>query len=295
MSRPTDIDLTALRDSKPPHAVAKRIVAGALDGVPPPGVPVRRRNPASFLLPAGLAVAAGFGAAFLLAKTEDQAAPDPSALTTGEVAEVDDAPEVFAAAGHEVRVEAGGRVVAARVERQTTELRVARGAAGFKVRHLKGAEVFRVQVGPLTVEAVGTLFAVAIEGPCVRVEVAEGTVRLRREGHDPEYLSQGDERTCCEPPSAAEVLSEEERILLGALELVHRGAPADLEGASELLRGYDQRFGHGIYEEEALYYLARIAQRLGRADEARGWADRFLARFPQGRRADGLRDLVAPR
>lgn len=295
MSRPTEIDLAALRDSKPPHPVAQRIVAGALDRVPPLPAPARRSPFPNVLVPVGLAFAAGLGTAFFFLKPEGPPVPERPALTSGAVAEVTLTPELFAAAGHEVRVEAGSRVVAARVDREATELRVARGAAGFKVRRLRGAEVFRVQVGLLTVEAVGTLFAVAIEGPCARVEVTEGTVRVRRSGHEPEYLSQGSERTYCDPPGAAEVLSEEERILRDALELVHRGAPADLERASEVLREYDQRFGQGIYEEEALFYLARIAQRLGRAEEARSWAGRFLERFPQGRRADELRALAAPK
>ena len=295
MSRPNEVNLSTLRDSQPPRVVAQRIVDGALERALPEAPRMRRRGFGPLLVPAGLAFAAGLAAAFFVASPSPENPGSEPNLSSGAVAEVAAEPRTFAAAGHEVRVEPGSQVVAGRVTQGATELRVARGAAGFKVRHLKRDETFSVQVGALTVEAVGTQFAVEVEGPCARVEVNEGTVRVRRTGHEPEYLSQGNARTWCDHPNGPEVLSEEERLVLDALDLVRKGAPADLERASALLYGYDQRFSKGVYEEEALYYLARIAQRLGRAEEARAWAGRFLARFPQGRRADELRPLATSR
>ena len=296
MSRPGEVNLSVLRDSKPPRPVAHRIVAGALDrALASPRVSPARGGITPLLVPAGLAFAVGLAAVLVFAPFADLF-PQHPALAAGTVAEAGlDKSQTFAAAGHEVRVEPGSQVVAGRVERATTELKVARGTAGFKVRHLQTDEIFRVQAGLVTVEAVGTQFEVGIEGACARVAVSEGRVRVKRPGHGPEYLAQGDSRTYCPRPDGSEAPSEEERLMQDAIALVRRGTPADLTRAFDALLTYRQRFPQGAYQEEDLYYLARIAQKLGRADEARSWASRFLERFPQGRRADELRAIAAPK
>jgi TolA-binding protein len=213
-------------------------------------------------------------------------APEPDTLIAGVETAAGDAPRTVRGAGHEVRVEVDSEVVAQRVEQARTELRVVRGAAAFRVRHLQQGERFSVSAGGLTVEAVGTQFAVALEGPCARVEVSEGTVEVRRPDRSPERLSLGASRVYCQRPQGPEVLTDQERLVFGALDDLRRG---DYAKAIGLLEQYQQRFPHGAYEEEALFYLARLCARVGRAEDAKRWKAQFLERFPHSQRAAELR------
>lgn len=288
MSLPHEMDLSTLRDAKPAPAVERRIVAGALERSQP-----RARSPWAILVPAAAAFALGAAGVFLLRPAAPVLPPGVPVLASGAVAEAGAAPAAFRAGRHLVKVEARSRVVASRIEPQAVSLKLSTGAARFEVEHLAPEEVFRVEAGGLTVEAVGTQFVVEVEGECTRVDVAEGIVRVRRGGHEPELVSEGDRRTYCEPAAGPEVLSEEERMLSDALERVRRGKTADLERAAQILQSYQERFPKGVYQQEALFYLARLSVRLGRADQAKAWAARFLEKFPEGRRADELRPLVA--
>jgi ferric-dicitrate binding protein FerR (iron transport regulator) len=172
-------------------------------------------------------------------------------------------------------------------------LQVAAGAARFEVQPLEADEVFAVSAGALTFEAVGTQFEVEVEGDCTRLEVQEGIVRVSRAGRELELVTEGKRGTFCEGAQVPESLSEEDRLLSDALDKVRGGSDANLAEATTILRRYVEQYPAGVYQQEALYYLARLSHRLGRADEARAFAAKFLASWPTGRRADELRAIAA--
>jgi ferric-dicitrate binding protein FerR (iron transport regulator) len=275
-------DLARLRDARPASPVVRRIVHRALESGK------RRRVPWALLLSGAALTAAGL----FLVVSRRPAERSPLELTTGALAEAKGA-ELSAAAGrHAVEITVGSAVRAARVEPVATELRVERGSARFSVAHLGAGERFRVEAGAIVVEAVGTRFAVELEGLCARVQVSEGTVRIERPGREPELQSVGPPRAYCAGSANPSVFTEEEQLVSDALTRIRRGGRDDLAAAAALLRGYHQRFPEGVYSQEALYYLARIASLLEQDDEARSWTHIFLERFPQGSRADELRELV---
>ena len=276
-------DLARLRHARPRASAVRRIVQGALAHDP------RRRRAAPFVLVSAVA-ALMFLLSFL--RTKPLPVTAPPSLSTGSLAQASQKSLRVTAGRHEVVVAEESLVRAERVEPRATELRVERGGAHFRVSHLSSGERFRVEVGGMVVEAVGTRFAVELEGPCARVQVSEGTVRIERAGRPPELQSIGGAHTYCPGPPGREVFSEEERLVSYALEEMRRGGPDDLVLASDSLRRYHERFPEGVYSQEALYYLARIAARLDKADEATHWAKLFLERFPRGGRADELRELV---
>ncbi len=84
----------------------------------------------------------------------------------------------------------------------------------------------------------------------------------------------------------------ESRLIFTALEGIRRGTPADLAQSHELLEEYDRRFPRGAYEEEALFYLAHLAEQLHQPEEARAWASQFLSRFPGSSRATDVRGVL---
>lgn len=281
MRRP--FELSRLRDAHPASPVVRRIVRRALAGERRPGHRV-------LLLPGAALAATGLVLAFTFGWVPQTVGALPE-LTTGARAEATGAALKVAAGRHQVEVATGSAVAAARIDSAATELRVERGSARFSVAHLRVGERFRVEAGSVVVEAVGTNFTVEREDPCVRVQVSEGTVRVARVRRAPQLQSVGEARTYCPDPTGPEVFSEEEQLLSDALTRIHRGGRGDLMAAATLLRGYHERFPDGVYSEEALYYLARIASLLGQDDEAHRWARTFLERFPRGSRADELRGL----
>jgi hypothetical protein len=285
---PTNLDSleSGLRDARPSAARAQRIVAGAMER--------SQRDAWRWRVPA-IAFGTALAAAIILGLWRGRAPGigDATIFRSGAVADATEAPRTVRAGLHEIRVEVDSELVAERIDENATELKVVRGAATFRVHHLEPGQRFWVTAGGVTVEAIGTQFAVAVEGPCVRVEVSEGKVEVRRVERPSESLAAGNSHVYCQRPQGPEVLTDEERLIFGALGSLRLGGPQDLERAAGLLKEYEQRFPGGAYQEEALYYLTRISQRLGHIEEARGWAKSFLGRFPQGRRASEVRAVLA--
>lgn len=270
---------SALRNARPTVERTRRIVAGALQRSEAPRV--------GWLIPvvAAATVTLALVVGWQARKPRIDAA---SLLESGSVAKATDVPATFRAGDHEIRLETDSEVKGNEVDAANTALSVVRGAASFHVRHLKAGERFWVTAGGVTVEAVGTRFDVSVEGPCARVTVAEGRVEVRRAGRPAEYLSGGENHVYCERPEQPEVLTDEDRLVFGALDAVRRSSAGDLRQAQGLFQDYLGRFPHSAYEEEALYYLARIAQRLGEPEEATAWAQQLRARFPKSQRAAEL-------
>lgn len=313
MSLQQEVDLSKLREARPAPAVARRIVEGAMAQTAP-------RASRAWLVAVPVAFAAGIAIAVVLLRPGPMVAQplvsvDPRAikpdgvnpvvpqvidpktlplpplpsLTTGQVAEAALGPVPFRAGRHVVKVDAHSKVLATKVEPKSVQLKVATGAAKFEVATLEAEEVFAVSAGALTFEAVGTRFEVEVEGECTRLEVQEGIVRVSREGKELELVGEGKRGTFCEGAPGPESLSEEDRLLSDALDKVRTGSNADLGEASALLRSYCEKYPDGTYQQEALFYLARISQRLGKAEESKAFAAKFLERWPTGRRADELR------
>jgi len=285
MTSRSDPRLSSFGHARPPAAVVDRMVAGALRCAERPRV---RGRPLA--LRAATAVAA-VGVVALCLTTSGR-----SSLGTGDSLQTEATRAVASAGRHEVTLSPVTEVVAVLVEGGATELRVAKGSARFKVDPLRRGERFQVEAGGIVVEAVGTEFDVTLEGACARVQVAEGKVRVRRSGaaaaHAWEFLEQGGEQPFC-PEMPIAPPGPEERLLSEALESVRRGTDEDLLRAEELLRRYRREHPDGVYDQEALYYLARISHRLGRGAAARAFAASFLERYPTGHRAEELRALTA--
>ncbi|MGC4119069.1 MAG: FecR domain-containing protein [Myxococcales bacterium] len=311
MSLQHEVDLSKLREAKPPPAVARRVVEEAMARSAP------RTQSRGWLVAVAVAFAVGVALAVVflrpgpmtsmpLPAVEPMAirtpinplppspAPDlPLKLTSGQVAQADKVAEPFRAGRHQVKVAPRGKVLASQIEPKAVQLKVESGAAKFEVEPLEADEVFSVSAGALTFEAVGTRFEVEVEGDCTRLEVQEGIVRVRRDGRELELVTEGKRGTFCEgSPAAPESLSEEDQLLSDALDQVRGGIDADLAQAVALLKRYVEKYPTGLYQQEALYYLARLSQRLGRTDEAKVFAGEFLSRWSTGRRADELRAIA---
>ncbi|WP_129791500.1 FecR domain-containing protein [Sphingosinicella sp. CPCC 101087] len=81
----------------------------------------------------------------------------------------------------------GGAVVQVRYDENSRQIVLRRGEALFDVAH-DTSRPFVVTADDVTVRAVGTRFAVAVEGGDIEVTVAEGTVEVAKAGEPPRLI-----------------------------------------------------------------------------------------------------------
>lgn len=288
---PGTLALRSLAGSEPSMAVRQRIVAGAVD----------RKNKRPLMARAfiGLALAGAATAAVVVALRVDTVpAPIDGRAVAPVVASVD-APApgsvrsegTFAVGPHRVIVAPGGSVLFESTG-SDTRLRVEKGSARFEVEHLQAGESFQVRTGQVLAEVVGTRFAVAADGACSSVSVAEGRVKVTEENGGIRSLGVGEEGRFCRSDAPARAAADEgEGLVREALVLVSRGQ--DLEKAASLLARYRQDFPGGAFQEEALFHLTLVKAKLGANGEAAALAREFARAFPQSERTEKLQRALA--
>ena len=268
--------LRSLAGTLPPPDVRRRIVEGAL-------ARRERRTPWAKIV-TGLALAGAATAAAVLvfqpvAPPTTPAAPAPLVAQVGDVAGAGR----FAVGPHLVDVADGGSVRFASVDPTSAEMLVEAGSATFDVEPLGVGGSFRVRTGQVLVEVVGTRFEVAADGACSTVAVSEGRVRVT-DADGTRYLGLGESgRYCARAPEAN---TRGEALVREAVVLVSRNQ--DLPRAAELLERYRTTFAGGPFEEEALFYLTLVKDRLGDRPAAEELAKSFRSRFPGSPRAERL-------
>ena len=262
-----------------PDAVRRRIVVGAVD---------RSDNPSTartlrLRLFAGTSVAVVFAAVALFVIRARPVTPTPGSVVTAERA------TTFAIGPHRVALALGGQLRFDALDPAAVELSLERGRAGFEVAHLGARGHFRIRAHDLEVSVIGTKFDVERTGVCTEVRVQQGRVQVSPINAEPLFLTAGMARSFC-PPQGAEGLSAAEQMVRDALRLIAGGSEADLRRALVLLERY--RAGHpdGVFEEEALFYLAIANEKLGEHTESQALRQLFLKKFPNSPRGQKLRE-----
>ncbi|MCB9545672.1 MAG: FecR domain-containing protein [Myxococcales bacterium] len=252
--------LRALAEARPDPAVEHRIAEGAMARAMAPRRPV---------WPLLAAAAAAAGVALWWGSRAQPTLPT--------------LPEIRVATGVRYQVTQGADAAfqVARESQDQTVVELSSGTATFAVEPLPPGGEFAVETPHGRVEVVGTRFSVTVEARCTRVDVAEGTVRVRREA-DAFLVPAGQSRSICKGGL------EGEAVIRAALDDLAAGR---VDAGRGRLEGYLVEQPRGLFAEDALFHLALLARREGDAAGARLAIDRFLARFPTGHRADRLRAL----
>lgn len=282
MSAPPDEKELGLRNivgkGVVPAQVQRRIVLRAIERIEP-----RAHRPVRWVYATVGLVAA---VALVVAGWFGRGPPRPSA---GSLVATTSSAATYAIGPHRVELLPLSRMRFAHIDPGAVELELQSGRANFQVAHLLPAEHFKVQSEGVLVEVVGTRFAVEIEGPCQKVRVQEGQVRVTSRGPEGSaVLLPGQERTWCPKASGPEALTAEERLVREALALI-RGDESDLPKAAALLERYRIEYADGVFEEEVLFYLCLTRDRLGQTEEAHRLKELFWAKFPGSGRGEKLR------
>jgi len=270
--------LRSVAGKLPPQEVRRRIVEGAL-------ARRERKLPLARLF-TGLALAGAAAAAAAVVVLQPAAPTAPVGPSAGPVvARAGETVEAgsFAVGPHVVEVAAGGSLHFASVDPRAAEMRVESGSATFDVEPLGPGGSFRVRTAQVLVEVVGTRFEVAAEGSCSSVSVSEGRVRVT-DADGTRYLTVGESGRYC--ARGDEATPRGEALVREAVVLVSRNQ--DLPRAAALLERYRADFAGGPFEEEALFYLTLVRDRLGDRAAARELAASFRARFPGSPRVERL-------
>ncbi|MBX7116218.1 MAG: FecR family protein [Myxococcaceae bacterium] len=265
------LELRKLGQVRPFRRVQQAIVEGALDRVRSSGR--RSKVWVAVLLTA-------LGAAVLVVQSwqrpvQVQAPAQPLAFSS------DSIPRDFALGPHRIALGRASFASVFNASPMHAEIRLERGEARFAVEPLPQGGWFRVRTSNALVEVVGTRFSVEVKGGCTLVSVQEGRVRVN------EALLLPSERTLvCD--SEAEATAE--TLVRTAISLTR---DRQLHRARPLFSQYLSAYPAGTFEEESLFYLWVIDASVGTVAEAQGSAEGFLVKFPQGRRADMVRQWVS--
>jgi ferric-dicitrate binding protein FerR (iron transport regulator) len=193
-------------------------------------------------------------------------------------------------------------------------VRLGLGRVDVEVTHSKERNVV-VETPHAELLVVGTAFSVLVQGEGdaaeTSVEVTRGVVWVLQGGKQQAVLEAGarwssGSRAAATPsatppaqralPSTSAqqgTLAEENHLFRAALDARNRG---DNGTAAELFGELLRRFPRSVVGEEASLGRLRALGRLGRSQEARSEAKRYLARFPSGHaREEAERVIAAPR
>lgn len=303
---PADRLVRVFRGARPPSSVERRIVEDALAQRRALGAERAKRG-RRLLAAAGAALAGVLGVIFLGSPRQqrsstagDRAAePSPALLATSGArnetsakeppVEAPGAPsnprvgsEEIALGRHRIRILRSGRIHIERFDPDRALVRIDEGEASFEIAPLRAGQSFAVETPHVKLSVIGTRFTVRALS-CTEVIVGEGRVRAVAGAAAPLEVTPGHPLRTCQTlevtPSGAE-----EALIGEAMALAARGR--DLERASALIEEYLAAYPGGLYEEEGLFHAWAIELRRG--GDARANADRFLARFPTGRRAEQI-------
>ncbi|MBI5545250.1 MAG: FecR domain-containing protein [Deltaproteobacteria bacterium] len=223
------------------------------------------------------------------------ASSSPTTATAGMVIAAGEESRDATILRHLVQVAPHASVRVERAAAGQVELSVLKGSSRFAVEHLREHEGFRVRVGTVLIEVVGTRFDVATDGICSVVGVSEGRVRVTSGGVR-EAVSQGERKTFCPPESVRHGLSahpgDEPGTELVREALVLISAGKELEEAATLLERYRSEHREGVFAEDALFHLCILELRRANAARARELAAEFRRRFPNTTRNETLDKLL---
>jgi ferric-dicitrate binding protein FerR (iron transport regulator) len=272
-----------LKDAGPIPAVEERIVRGALARLDAPA-------PRPWLWFAPPAVVGAGLAAWALVPTvppvTPSAAPGPY-TTTADV-------RVLTVGPHRLELRADSSAELVRAASDAVQVDLQRGTLDCDVEPLAPGGSFEVRTEQATVRVIGTRFEVTATGPCTRVSVEEGRVRVDAETADaPLFIDAGASREVCDapPPVAATPPappSQADMMRTGLDQM----AGGDVAAAIVTFGAYRAAYPDGMFLEDALFHEAVLELRRDRRDAARALINRLSERFPESSQRKTLEDML---